>query len=565
MSSVIHLHAVVNPGGILPNDGRLEIRVDAGELPRMIGDALSVLATDQNLFQSGGDLVCVCSDPDRVGTRGVPRIRKMSEASTTKRLAELARWVKWRRGTGDDPGEWVGTYPDPHTVKAIVDQTSCGSWPTIRPLRGITEIPTLTPSGRIVSSEGYDEEIAMTLIPSIDVPPVPTISTKADAENALRFLWIELFCDYPYVGLGESDPEDTDRLARYEHARTVPDAFIGIAALLTIFARPAINGSVPGFVFEASAQGSGKTKQIHELALVATGRTAGVATFPVRDGKVDEAELEKVLSSYAIKGSQLIAFDNIKAMITGSALEKALTAVDTIDLRILGASEQRQMPWISVITFSGNNLAMSDDIRQRVLTSRLESSHEDPRSRDPSLFRHPDILQWIRDNRGDLIAACLTILQSAVMTGNARPHCGNWGSFESWATLVPQAIAWAGGPNVLEARPRIDATDDGEAASHSSLMAAWATSYQDGARIPDVIRVAYAREREILNGKDAPDGLEDLRSAFRELSNTPDNRVPTSSAVCKAMRRLEGKWRDGRKLVSERDRKGTLSWRVVSR
>jgi hypothetical protein len=569
-------------GGDEPS--RPVIKIENGQLPRMVDEGNVALASYPNIYQRSGELVTIVREPDRVDTTdrdtrkgreitlrpGTPRVRTMSLPSLRVHLAVVAEWLKYvapRRKDGE--GEWAPAHPDPAVTSAIFEPMSAGGWPDIRPLRGILESPALAPSGSLITTPGYNPETGYVLLPSVDVGKIDEKPTQEQARAAMKYLWIELFCDFPYLGLGESDPTDVDRSKRFEQACKCPDAFVGIAALLSLFARPAIEGSTPGSVFEAASQGSGKTLQIHAISTLATGRSAGLMTFPTHDGKVDEAELEKILASYALAGARAIAFDNIKGTLGGSALEKAMTAVDSIDLRVLGSSETRTMPWTAIILFSGNNMAMSDDVAQRVLCSRLESERDDPRSRPSKEFRHARLLDWIREHRARLVRACLVILRAFIVADSkSKSDVGSWGSFEAWSALVPAAILYAGGPNVLELRQRGGAVDNGEGAAHAALMRAWPTEvFPKGARAGELLKYAsFQDEKEIERGELPPDlRLEDLRNALRELTQTPDGRAPTSTAVGNALRALRGKWREGRKIVGTLHRTGVAAWGVENR
>lgn len=576
------------------------IRIRAGEIPRQVTEAIKVLATaDRNVYQRDGQLVsivrqpdraeacapcegreslaaacCSCGSPEgksclrdrRVGrdilTRpGTPRVRTMGFASLYMRLATHARWEKFdarkgKRSEGEEapPGKWVVADPCQRTVNLVMGLDA--DWPGVPVLRGVLETPTLAPGGRVIEAPGYDEETGYLLLPSCPFRSIKERPTREQCRAALRYLWTEIACDFPFRGLGEASAADPQRSLQYTKAIDIPDAFVGVAMLLTVFARLAILGAVPGGLFEAAAQGSGKSLQMHTIAMVATGRPAGVVTFPVRDGRPDDAELEKVVMGYALNAARIIAFDNVKGTLTGSVLEKVLTAVDTIDGRILGANDQRSLPWSAVPMFSGNNLNSSDDVAQRILLSRLVSRREDPRSREAASFKHANLLAAIKERRPTLVRAALTILRGmfcAREDGADVPDCGAWGSFEAWAMVIPPAIAWAGGPNILRARPEGGRGGDEETQAHGVLMTGWRSEWQ-GARASEIVEACFKWEREILKGDMAPDGLDDVRAALRELTHTNDRSVPTGHAVGMKLTKLRDKIRDGRRLVHTVDK-----------
>lgn len=562
------------------------IKIEAGQLPRMVHEGNAALARGTNIFQRSGELVAIVREPDRVDTTdrevrkgrdilmrpGTPRLRPLSLASLRVHLAETAAWIKPspKKKKKDDDGEgeveWVPANPDSAATAAILDPTAAGGWPDIRPIRGILETPALAPSGSLITTPGYNGETGYVLLPSVDVAPIKEKPTQEEARAALKYVWRELFCDFPYLGLGESDPKDVDRSKRYERARKCPDAFVGVAAILTMIARPAIHGATPGFVHEAASQGSGKSLQIHAISTLATGRPAGMMTFPTHDGKADEAEQEKILASYALAGARVIAFDNIKGTLGGAALEKAMTAVDSVDFRVLGANDARTMPWSAIMLFSGNNMTMTDDVAQRVLCSRLESESDDPRSRPSKGFRHARLLEWIRDHRALLVRACLVILR-AFIVAETKIDAGNMGSFEAWSALIPGAILYAGGPNILDLRQRASSVDNGEGAAHAALMRWWPTTlYPNGVKLGALLKYAnFEDEKEIEKGNAPPDSLDEFRNGLRELTGTPDGRVPSIGPLGAVFRGLRGKWKDGRKIDGAKDRTGVMMWRVVNR
>jgi hypothetical protein len=566
------------------------IRIAPGELSRMIRECIGALARDPNLYQRGGELVRIVREPERlepleadphdphahVDIRrgsdillrpGTPRLAPAAPV-LLERADLAARWERWdaKRGErkkeegrgGKASGEWVVADPHGTVVKQIAVRRD---YPGVRPVRGILETPCLAPSSRIILAPGYDEETGHVLLPSCDVGTILERPSREHARNALRYLWTELACDFPFRGVGEPNPEDTERKAQWGRALEVPDAFVGVAMLLTIFARLAILGAVPSGLFEAAGQGSGKSLQIHTISLVATGRPAGVATFPIRDGKADEAELEKVLMGYALASARIVAFDNIRGMLAGGTLERAQTAVDHIEGRVLGSNDQRSLPWYAVLMFSGNNMNTSDDVAQRTLVSRLESRREDPRSRPANTFMHPDLLEAIRGQRARLVRAVLVILRSYLAAragGESVPDAGSRGSFEAWSRIVPGALMWAGGPNIMGAFPEAGRGGDEEGEAHATLLRMWRDDWQ-GQRSSIIADALFADEREILAGKAPPDGMGDARAAVRALCRVKDGHAPSAHQLGVKLRGLRGKPRGDKFLEVGKDPSGNVA------
>ncbi len=565
-----------------PNENeKPEILIERGHIPRMTRQIISALGEhDSNIFQRMKELVFIAREPERaevyehdkrhgsdIVTRpGTPSISTIRLAGLTERAAMAANWIKWdskageKNAKGKAEGDIVAADPEPKVLAAVMDRA--GDWPGIRPVRGIIESPALAPSGRVICEPGYDDETAFVLLPSFAMESIPERPTQAQAAAELKWIWTNLYGDFPFADVGESSPDDVGRVAQFERARTVPGAFVGLAASLTILARPAILGAVPGIIFEAPTQGSGKSLGMHVVSMVTTGRPAGVMTFPMRNGEPIEEELEKVLSAYALGGASVIAFDNIAGNLAGAALDKVLTAVSTIALRPLGESKVKTMPWSAITLFSGNNMTMSADVARRTMMSRIVSSLESPSKRPASDFMHPNLLNWIEANRPRLVRALLLILR-AFWIAQEKPECGIRGSFEAWSQIVPGAIVYAGGPNVIKAwseEAGAGAGGDEMSAAHSVLMASW--SFDPEVKASEILSFAFKDEFAILRGDAPPDGKEDLREAIRVLCKSPIH-VPKAGPFGIAMSKIREKIRDGRSIVRRIDRKGVALWSVT--
>jgi hypothetical protein len=263
---------------------------------------------------------------------------------------------------------------------------------------------TLRPDGKIVQTPGYDSSTKYLYMPGEKFPEVfDEKATQENAKWAFKFL-SECFEDFPYV----SDAH-----------RAVP-----IAAVLTLVARPAILGSIPAVLFDASTRGSGKTLQTDAIATIATGRGA-----PRMNYTSDDVELEKILAGYALRGSSFICLDNIPSMrpFGGGPMDRVITARDDVELRILGATKIVTLPWRALIMATGNNIGFHGDTSRRVLMARLEPTEEKPEQR--TKFKHEDLLGWIRGQRPRLVSAALLILRAYFRAGCPNMGCTRWGSF----------------------------------------------------------------------------------------------------------------------------------------
>jgi hypothetical protein len=363
----------------------------------------------------------------------------------------------------------------------------------------------------LIQSPGYDAATGYLYVPNLSFPTVAARPTQADAQAALAEL-ADVFVDFPF---------------RDDAARYVP-----IAALLTLLARPAILGSVPGFVVDAATPGTGKTLSLDAVAIIATGRSAGRMTFP--EGRNRNEELEKVLASFALQGAALINFDNVSDAFGGDALNKVLTSTDTVDFRVLGKSEVVSVVW----------------------------PLENPEERTG--FQHSNLLAWVSAHRARLVCAALTVLRAFVVADRPRGGCAEWGSFEAWAALVPPAIVFAGGANVLDARVTASSiVEDPDRAAHRIIIADLPRLDHAGRgmKTADIIAALYPPERQ--RGQPCPpDGFDDRREALENMTNTPPGKVPGAKQVGNQLRRFLKRVVGGKMLASQLDRKGIVLWSV---
>jgi hypothetical protein len=591
-----------NKGG----DGfdRPVIEIVPGELPRMVGQCIAALAAnDPNLFQRNGELVTITRQPERAeditcdgrdGDRacrtcgapvgeacavdyrhgasiitrtGTPVVKPLGNVITL-RAALAAQWMRWDKSAGEKIGKdkASGAMVDANPCRETMRQVSeMGDYQGIDPLRGVLETPAFARGGRVISTPGYDRGTAFFLLPAFKMDPIPEHPTQKDGAEALSYMWREMYCDFPFAGVEPAEPGDIDRHGQYEHARKCAAAFVGIASILTVLARPAIDGAVPGFIFEAATPGSGKSLHMHITSMVTTGRAAGVMTFPMSKGDPNEEELEKVLAGYALAGARMVAFDNITGNLCGAALDKVLTAFDTIMLRVLGSPDMRELAWSAVAMFSGNNMTTSPDVAGRTMVSRLVSPLENPRGRAASDFRHPELLAWIKAHLPALLRAAFVVLRAFWCSKDKdASDCGIRGSFEAWSRIIPRAIKYCGGPNVIEAWSEDSSGASGGdemSTAHGAILAAW--PFDVPCKASEIIGRVFKDEYEIATGKAAPDGYEDLREAIRTVCKCPTAMVK-ASVLGAALAKLRDKIRGGLMLVRDM-RSGVAWWRVTGR
>jgi len=517
----------------------------------------ALVSGDENIYQRETKLVFVTrvsrdqsenSEPvigddgqtHRQLVEGSPQICQMETPTLRERLSEVATFQKWSSKNQN----YTPIVPTDEIVGAVKKRSN---WPGIRTLIGLVETPTMRPDGQIMQIPGYDKLTKYLYMPGENFPNIDDAkATQENAKWALKFL-SECFEDFPYVNPSH---------------RSVP-----IAAILTLVARPAILGSVPAVLFDASTRGSGKTLQTDAIATIATGRGA-----PRMNYTSDDIELEKILAGYALRGSSFICLDNIPAMrpFGGGPMDRVITARDDVELRVLGATKIVTLPWRALIMATGNNVSFYGDTSRRVLMARLEPAEEKPEQR--TKFKHSDLLEWIRVQRPRLVSAALLLLRAYVRAGKPDMGCARWGSFEEWSRLIPHAIVFAGGADPMGARPESEEEVDNELRSIRIIMSRLHEMLDDEEfRISSVIDLIFRSERALdpVNGGYKQDGLEDLRDAMETLVGKRGMRqqgrivAPDTVELGRRLGAFKGRVINGMRLVTKSGAGGVMKWRVT--
>ncbi len=248
-----------------------------------------------------------------------------------------------------------------------------------------------------------------------------------DHEKALKYLWSNIFADFPFRGV----PSDAN-------------AFAGLSALLTVVGRRSIEGPVPAVVIDGDAHGIGKSLMANVIGAIVEKNTC-LVRYPVswRDGKVDDKAMARILTMYAVQESPVLAFDDVGGTVGGSVLENTVTAYPDVTVRLVGDHKLSAISWTTQVVFTGNNVRLTEEMSRRTLICRLEGGS--------ARHRRPNLLGWVQDNRIEIVKACRTILDARVAY-KSPIECGDWTPFEAWTKIIPSAIVLAGGPNILHAR-----------------------------------------------------------------------------------------------------------------
>lgn len=530
------------------------IRVST-ELLENVDAAVAALRADSNIYQRDGMLVHttrvtreesevsphVETDDGRLHRQlveGSPQIRETRLSTVRERLSAVAVFQKYV----ESADRWKPILPTDAIVSAVHDR---GQWSGIPPIVGVVETPMFCPGGIVMQQPGYDKNTCYLYLPSEQFPSFRDEDCTQDNAQHYFKLLSDVFIDFPYVSAAHRS--------------------VAVSAIMTLVARPAIQGSIPAHLFDASTRGSGKTLQTDAIATAVTGRGA-----PRMNYTSDEVELEKILGGYALKGSSFICLDNVPTMrpFGGGPLDRVLTARDKVDLRVLGRTEVLTLTWRALIMATGNNLTLFGETARRVLMARLEPIEENPERR--TRFKHNDLLAYVRAQRPRLVAAALVILRAYYRAGCPDMGCTRWGSFEEWSRLIPNAIVFAGGADPMLARPEQDEDVDVETQALACMLDQLPKLHTKLHELaPESVNGVGVAARTIVSAlyEQNPEWpeFEPLRDAVEILCKPKYGKAPSkpdAATLGYKLRSMRSRVLGGRKLIGKPGEAHVTMWRV---
>jgi hypothetical protein len=261
----------------------------------------------------------------------------------------------------------------------------------------------------------------------------------------------DLLGDFPFVGEAE-----------LAHA---------VCLVIQPFVRDLITGPTPLYLIEAPTPGTGKTL----IAQAACWPAIGGQVPTMTEGR-DEDEWRKRVTAKLRESPTAILIDNLREALDSAAVSSVLTS-EVWEDRKLGHSETLTLPNRATWIATGNNPQLSSEIARRAVRIRIDANMEHPEDR-PS-FRHPDLLGWASENRGELVWAALTLARAWVMGGRPKPK-QTIGSFTSWAHVMGGILEVAGAPGFLGNLDELRENAGTENDDMALFLAEWYAFYKPG-------------------------------------------------------------------------------------
>lgn len=506
------------------------ILIDTDE-HRVVTQTVAALTADPDIYQRGGMLVRVLRDADPhdgiLRCYGSATINSLPQANLRERMTRCAKFTKYMRQDGEIVE--IKAHPTPWLVSAV---DARGEWPGVPRLMGVSDAPVLRADGSVWQTPGYDPITGVLYEPSGEFPPIPDTPTLDDARSSLAVL-LEMVSDFQF--------ETADHRAAW------------LAGLLTPLARFAFGGPTPLFLIDANVRGAGKGLLAQTIGWIVLGRE-----MPVSSYAHESEEMRKKITSIAIAGDRMVLLDNLEGNFGNDALDRALTSTRWKD-RILGKSEMVDLPLIPAWYGTGNNVAVAADTARRIIHVRLDVLDEHPENR--TNFKHPDLIAWVRQNRGRLLADTLTILAAYCRAGQPSQNLTPFGSFEGWSSIVREAVVWVGLSDPCLTRTRLAESSDTTADTLGQLMLAWQAfdRFGHGVVISEMLDRLY--RTDFRPGDEDSVGM---RAALENLVGCPPGKSPTARQVGNKLRHYRRRVMGGKYLDLNLDdgRRDGRIWRL---
>jgi hypothetical protein len=343
-----------------------------------------------------------------------------------------------------------------------------GRW-RLKPFNGITTAPILANDGSFRAGSGYDEASGLWChnIPDVHVPEQPTkAQAKASLDALRRFFRTFAFADAETI---RDDALGVDVVN--------PTADIGLdessflASLMTTVCRPSLI-LAPGILANApavSGAGTGKGLATKAIGIIASGAAPSAFT-----SGHDVGEFDKRLAAALIEARPAIFLDNYNGKdLTSDILASALTE-NPCEVRPLGHTTMVKLHTRTLITITGNDIQIAEDMARRLIETDYDAKVEDPELRP---FK-PGFLDTVHEERTSLLGHALTIWRWGRKNARQLTQGKPLGSYEIWAQWCRDPLINLGTRDPVDRLAAIKAADP-KRKRIQTVFEAWWTAHQD--------------------------------------------------------------------------------------
>lgn len=488
--------------------GQALIRVQPGELWRVVAAAEELLAADGAYFQRGEPAHIV-----RIAQRdGGTAINVCTEEALLLALSEGACWQRFEVRSD----EWKDCDPPQRHIKTL---WRGGKLVYLLPLEGLARQPFFAPDGALVCEPGYNSPSKRFGVFDADAFAFPAEFSRAVAERALSLLQ-GLLDEFAFVA-------DHDRAA-------------AISAMLTAAVRPSLPVA-PAIHIRAPEYGSGKSYLADLIALFAAPTPQDVAkmSYPPSSEEATKAVLAALLA-----GPAVICFDDMAGdWVPFGAINRLITT-EWLSERVLQESRIGSASTRVLVLGTGNNVGPVGDMLRRVSVIHLDHGEERPAVKAYA----GDPVATVKQARGKYVAAALTIIAAYRAAGAPETACKTLAGFGDWSDACRKPLLWLGLPDPasrmfdnMQADPGRDTV--------GVLFEVWHKVFGDA---PTTVRSAIKRAVH----------SSELREAFEDLDAVERGDVVNAKKLGWALKKAAGRIARGLTLTPVAA-DGRTGWKVT--
>ena len=248
----------------------------------------------------------------------------------------------------------------------------------------------------------------------------------------------------------------------------------------------------------------------------------------------DTDETAKELAAGLQNNSGILLWDNLAGEIDNPIWAQYLTGASFGKRKLRHDDIHYQLSRAGVVDFAtANNLSLSAELVKRSFSIRLNARMAEPDTR--SGFKHPNLIQYARENRPYILSALCSIVQDWITAGMPE-HNGPdvMGGFEPWRIMTASILHHAGIEGFLgNAAMFVDRTQERDE-QWLTFLTIWWNTYHDEPVTTSTLFVLCEPPDEIqvlpLKGR-TPAGR--IKSLANRISESQDvvRRLPDDSEV----------------------------------
>jgi hypothetical protein len=441
--------------GIIAENQRPELIIDGGDLTGTAKQLAELFAMHRRFLFNGTEPIQV------VHENGMPRAVTVTPEAVRVFAHEICTPVKIIK----DKTIRTTLSKD---IASLYLRGLEGRW-GLKPFNGITTSPILANDGSFRTGSGYDEATGLWChnIPDVHVPERPTgAQAKASLDALRRFFRTFAFAD-----------AETIRDTSLGVDVVSPDAAIGLdessflVSLMTGVCRASLP-LAPGILANApaiSGAGTGKGLATKAICLIASGAAPSAFT-----SGHDEGEFDKRLAAALIEARPAIFLDNYNSKdLKSDILASALTE-NPCEVRPMGHTTMVKLHTRTLITITGNDIQIAEDMARRLIKTDYDAKVEDPELRP---FK-PGFLNTVYEERAPLLGHALTIWRWGRQNADLLTQGKPLGSYEVWAQWCRDPLINLGTRDPVDRLAAIKAADP-KRKRILTVYEAWWIAHQD--------------------------------------------------------------------------------------